>query len=130
MKTIILSDQSDSWLDNLFRKAAREYRPQFDQADWNHMNNKLNQMENADKLSRAQMADKFIDLANEFTKTESKERIGAAIMFAASRYNAFEAFSKSTDLSRDKDDAINWYSREYRRMLEANMDDLLKSSNV
>ncbi|MAE84433.1 MAG: hypothetical protein CMB80_16950 [Flammeovirgaceae bacterium] len=79
------------------------------------------------KISRADMADRFIDLANEFTKTESKERIGAAFMFAAARYNAFEAFSKSTNLTNDKEDAINWYTREYRRMLEANVDDLIQT---
>lgn len=85
-------------------------------------------MEKEDKISRAHMADKFIDLANEFTKTEPKDRVGAAFMFAAARYNAFEAFSKSSNLSRDKDDAISWYVREYRRMLEANMDDLIQAN--
>jgi Protein of unknown function (DUF3144) len=77
------------------------------------------------KMPRSVMADKFIELANEFTKTESKERVGAAILFAASRYNAFEASTKSNNLSRDKDDALNWYSTEYRRMLDVNIDDLI-----
>ncbi len=76
------------------------------------------------------MADKFIDLANEFTRTEPKERVGAAFMFAASRYNAFEAFSKSNDLSRDKNEAIDWYVREYKRMLEANMADFIQSKST
>ncbi len=129
MKTIVLSDRVDAYMDNLFRQAAKEYLPQFSQADWNDMNDKLNQMEKADKISRAHMADKFIDLANEFTRTEPKERVGAAFMFAAARYNAFEAFSKSSDLSRDKHDAINWYVREYKRMLVANMDDLIQSNS-
>ena len=71
------------------------------------------------------MADQFIDLANEFTKTEPKERVGAAILFAAARYNAFEASSKSNDLKKDKNDALNWYGQEYKRMLDANMEDLI-----
>lgn len=75
------------------------------------------------------MADKFIELANEFTFTEPKERVGAAIMFAAARYNAFEAFAKSGNLLKDRDDAISWYTREYKRMLEANMEDLLNEGN-
>lgn len=78
------------------------------------------------EIPRSVMADKFIELANELTKTESKERVGAAIMFAASRYNAFEASSKSNDLSKDKDDVINWYGREYVRMLKANIDELIE----
>lgn len=72
------------------------------------------------------MVDRFIELANEFTRTESKERVGAAIMFAAARYNAFEASSKSNNLKKDKDDALKWYSDEYKQMFSANMDDLIE----
>lgn len=83
--------------------------------------------EGKQEISRAEMADKFIELANEFTKTESKERVSAAIMFAAARYNAFEASSKSKDLKNDKISALNWYSLEYKRMLDANIDDLIEN---
>lgn len=78
-----------------------------------------------EEIPRSVMADKFIDVANDFAQTESKERISAAILFAAARYNAFEIFSKSKDLIKDKYDALHWFSAEYRRMLEANIDDLL-----
>ncbi|MEP2669117.1 MAG: DUF3144 domain-containing protein [Cyclobacteriaceae bacterium] len=81
--------------------------------------------EKKQEIPRSTMADKFIKLANEFTKSESKERVGAAIMFAAARYNAFEAYSKSEDLNKYKVDALNWYSNEYRRMLDANIDELI-----
>ena len=76
-------------------------------------------------IPREEMVDQFIALANEFSKTESKERVGAAIMFAAARYNAYEASTKSTNLVHDKPDALDWYSREYTRMLETNMDELI-----
>ena len=82
--------------------------------------------EDNQEIPRSVMADQFIALANEFTKTESKERVGAAIMFAAARYNAFEASSKSSDLARHKDDVLNWYTKEYRKMLDANVDDLIE----
>ncbi|NOS90718.1 MAG: DUF3144 domain-containing protein [Cyclobacteriaceae bacterium] len=84
--------------------------------------------EEGQKISRAEMADKFIELANELTKIESKERVSSAILFAAARYNAFEASSKSKEMVKDKKDALNWYSLEYKRMLEANIDDLLESN--
>jgi hypothetical protein len=128
MSSVISYGLSDDDLDEMFRKAAESYRIEFDPEDWCKLNDRLTKMEMTDKISRAAMADKFIDLANEFTKTEPKERVGAAIMFAAARYNAFEAFSKSSNLLQDKDDAINWYTREYKRMLEANMDDLLQAN--
>ncbi|MEQ8554450.1 MAG: DUF3144 domain-containing protein [Cyclobacteriaceae bacterium] len=82
------------------------------------------------RISRAEMADRFIEVANEFTKTESKERVGAAIMFAAARYNAFEAHSKSDNLVKDKADALAWYSNEYKRMLEANMEELTETKQT
>ncbi|HCM75798.1 MAG TPA: hypothetical protein DIS90_05425 [Cytophagales bacterium] len=124
MRTIFLEPYDQS-LDDQFRAAASECHPEFHQADWENMNKRLDQMEKSEKISRAIMADKFIELANEFTKTESKERVGAAIMFAAARYNAFEASSKSENLRKDKNDALDWYTREYKRMLDANMDDLI-----
>lgn len=127
MKTISILDHADKYLDYMFCRAAKEYRPEFRPTDWDTLNKRLNQMEKTNKISRAAMADKLIDLANEFTKSEPKERVGAAIMFAAARYNAFEAFTKSSNLLRDKNDAISWYTREYQRMLEANIEDLLNA---
>jgi len=79
-----------------------------------------------EEIPRSVMADKFIEVANEFTQTQSKERVSASILFAAARYNAFEAYSKSKNMHKDKDDALNWYTSEYRRMLEANIDDLIQ----
>ena len=71
------------------------------------------------------MVDRFIALANEFGKTETKERVSSALLYAASRYSAFEASSKSSHLAKDKMDALNWYSAEYRRMLDANLDEMI-----
>lgn len=78
------------------------------------------------EIPREEMADRFIALANEFSKTQSLERIGAALMFAAARYNAYEASTKSTNLVNDKPDAMDWYGKEYRRMFEANYDELIE----
>ena len=74
-------------------------------------------------ISRSVMVDKFIEIANEFSRTETKERVGAAIMFAAARYNAYEASTKSKNISKDRNDASTWYSQEYRRMWDANMNE-------
>ena len=72
------------------------------------------------------MVDRFIALANEFVKTETKERVSSAMLYAASRFNAFEASSKSSHLAKDKMDALNWYSAEYRRMLDSNLDEMIE----
>ncbi len=79
------------------------------------------------EISREEMADRFIALANEFSSTQAKERVGAALMFAAARYNAYEASTKSTNLVKDKLDALEWYSSEYKRMFETNYDELIEA---
>ena len=40
-------------------------------------------------LATSEMADQFIAIANELSKTQTKDRVGIAFMFAAARYNAF-----------------------------------------
>lgn len=77
------------------------------------------------KLSTSEMVDQFIAIANELSKTQTKDRVGAAIMFAAARYNAFVSLGKSSDLSKDKHSALKWHTKEYNKMLDANLDELI-----
>ena len=77
------------------------------------------------KLATSEMVDQFITIANELSKTQTNDRVGAAFLFAASRYNAFVSLGKSSDLAKDKDDALNWHTAEYRKMLESNLDELI-----
>ena len=76
-------------------------------------------------LATSEMVDRFIEIANELSKTQTKDRVGTAFLFAASRYNAFVSLGKSEDLSRDKEDALKWHTAEYNRMLESNLDELI-----
>ena len=76
-------------------------------------------------LATSEMADRFITIANELSKTQTKDRVGMAFLFATARYNAFVSMGKSEDLRRDKEDALNWHTAEYRRMLESNLDELI-----
>ncbi len=76
-------------------------------------------------MATSEMVDHFIAIANELSKTQTKDRVGAAFMFAAARYNAFVAMGKSENLSRDKEDALHWHTAEYNRMLETNLDELI-----
>jgi hypothetical protein len=69
------------------------------------------------------MVDRFIEIANDFSRSATKESVGAAMMFAAARYNAYEASTKSKNIAADRNDARTWYSNEYQRMWDANMDE-------
>ncbi len=71
-----------------------------------------------------QLADQFIALANNINTTEEDvSKVGTALRFAASRFNAFEAALKSTDLSAEKANALEWFTKEYKEMLNDNLDD-------
>lgn len=75
-----------------------------------------------------QLADKFIALANELNNQEQDVgKVGTAMRFAASRFNAFEAAIKSSDLQAEKDNALEWFTKEYRDMLSDNLDDHIQN---
>lgn len=72
------------------------------------------------------MADAFIDQANAFIDEAPKEEVGMALLFAASRFNAFVVASHAPSIEKydeDRERAVQFFSSEYVRMLEENLDD-------
>ena len=72
------------------------------------------------------MADQFIDQANRFIDTAPKENVGMALLYAASRFNAFVVASHASSAQKydgDREKAIQFFSSEYVRMLEENLAD-------
>lgn len=70
-----------------------------------------------------EIADKYINLANDIAKTEGTANTGTALRYAAARYNTFEASLASPDLVSEKDKLIDMLCDDFREMLKANMDD-------
>ncbi len=78
-----------------------------------------------------ELADQFIALANELSQQEDDVgKVGTALRFAAARFNAFEAAIKSADLATEKDNALEWFSNEFRDMLSDNLDDHIANPPV
>lgn len=78
-----------------------------------------------------QLADQFIALANELSGKENDvSKVGTALRFAASRFNAFEAALKSADLPAEKANALEWFTNEYKEMLNDNLDDHINNPPV
>jgi hypothetical protein len=48
-------------------------------------------------------ADKFINLANELSKSDNSGAVGVALRYAAARYCAFEASLQTSNLAGEKD---------------------------
>ena len=71
-------------------------------------------------------ADKFIELANEMSKTLSPGKIGVALRYAAARYSAFEASMQSKNLVADKDRRMQFFVETFTEMLQVNFDQYIQ----
>lgn len=73
------------------------------------------------------LANEFINLANELVETDNSGNVGVALRYAGARYSAFEATAHSQDLANEKEEIIKMYLEDYRKMLSDNIDDYLKA---
>ncbi len=73
-----------------------------------------------------ELVDSFIDQANDLSDNNSIENVGMAILFAASRFNAYvvsqHAQSKDAYVS-DLPKARDFFRKQYRQMLDENLED-------
>jgi hypothetical protein len=74
------------------------------------------------------LADRFIGLANEQTRDHPTSRVSSVIMYAAARYNAHCVLALDPEAAKNRAAATDYLVEQYRRMLENNMDELMRSS--
>jgi len=79
---------------------------------------------NDNEMDMLVMADQFINVANALVAEKGQDvgRVGGAMCYAVARFNAHEAASKTTDLVATRDEAIEWFSNQYKEMLTDNID--------
>ena len=73
-----------------------------------------------------EVADKFIDLANQQAQRFHKENVSQGMMYGTVRFNAFVVASHADDVlayDEDRDRAIEYFVGQYRQMLISNLDD-------
>ena len=70
-------------------------------------------------------ADKFIDLANEMTKTLSQGQVGVAIRYAAARFSAFEASTRTNNFAEEKDKHLQFFVNTFTEMLQKNLEEYI-----
>ena len=76
-----------------------------------------------------QMIDSFIDCANELAEQNSAENVGMALLFAASRFNAFvvsQHAENREDYEKDMEKAQEFFISQYHQMLTENLEDYKK----
>ena len=75
------------------------------------------------------VVDQFINLANRLAKEQSSGRISATILYAASRYNAFYFHATDPNVEKNKEDAVEYYCEQYKKMLLDNLDELAANAS-
>ena len=73
--------------------------------------------------------DAFINVANDLCKEHDMGKVSASLLYAASRFNAYIVASSADDKAaadRNKVEAIEYFTEQYRSMLIANMDDYIE----
>lgn len=80
-------------------------------------------------LTMYDLANKYIDLANDLSKVDQSGNVGVALRYSAARYSAFEASIRSENLAEEKEQIIDMYLEDYRKMLSDNIDEYIKQSS-
>lgn len=73
-----------------------------------------------------QVVDRFIHLANEQIETVQREHVSLALLYAAARFNSFIVSTHAPGKEKfraDRPAAFKFFTGEYHRMLEENLDD-------
>ncbi|MBU2985258.1 DUF3144 domain-containing protein [Saccharophagus degradans] len=79
------------------------------------------------------LVEEFIELANKRTEECDLGAVSQALMYAAARYSAFYLASASEsrkDLKEDKDDAIDRFSREFKRLFADSTEDYIENYKI
>lgn len=84
--------------------------------------------EEIDREFRA-VVDRFIHLANEQLESVPREHVSLALLYAAARFNSFVVSTHAPNKEKfqaDRTKAFEFFSSEYHRMLDENLDDYEK----
>jgi hypothetical protein len=71
-------------------------------------------------------ADAHINLSNDQLKDIGRGKVSASMMYALARFNAFITacrFQSAEQLSEAREETIEYFTAQYRKMLEENLDD-------
>ena len=74
-------------------------------------------------------ADAYITLANEQAANVTRGKVSASMMFATARFNAWVSASgteSGEELASVKEEAIEYFTAEYRKMLEENLGEYIE----
>jgi len=68
-----------------------------------------------------EISNQFVTLANELGEDHGKPRVSAAILWAASRFNAFTWVMSGAPEKQTPEEAVEIFVAQYRKMLAENL---------
>ena len=75
-------------------------------------------------------ADEHINLSNEQLKLESRGKVSASMMYSVSRFNSWVSacgWENRDDMKKAKQETLEYFVSEYRKMLDENLDDYINN---
>lgn len=73
-------------------------------------------------------SDAHIHLSNEQLADAARGKVSASMMFATSRFNAWvsaQGFQSGEDMASKRDEAVAYFTNQFKLMLEENMDNYI-----
>ncbi len=68
-----------------------------------------------------EISNQFVTLANELGEDHGRPRVSAAVLWAASRYNAFTWVMRGAPEKQTPEEAVEIFVAQYRKMLAENL---------
>jgi len=75
-------------------------------------------------------ADAHIHLSNDQLTDISRGKVSASMLYATARFNAWVSacrFETSEQMASAREETVNYFSEQYRLMLEENLDNYIKN---
>ena len=75
-------------------------------------------------------ADAHIHLSNDQLKEISRGKVSASMMYSVARFNAWNSacgFANAEEMATERQEHLDYYVTEYRKMLEENLDDYIEN---
>jgi hypothetical protein len=75
-------------------------------------------------------ADKIIALANDQAKDATIGQVSSSLLYATARFNSFNVATSAKDVAemeKDKEEAIKYFTKQYKKMLIENLDDYIEN---
>lgn len=78
-------------------------------------------------------ADEVIALANNQVKDSTIGKVSSSLLYAVARFNSFNVANSASDVEemrQDKEEAIRYFTEQYRKVLEENLDDYIENFDL